>query len=62
MVAPSTLSANNSKRQTDLTANLMQTFETFFSKTTQQNSEIFYPKSPWVCQLNSKYGQNSNLS
>ena len=29
----------------------MQTFEVFFSKTAQQNSEIFYPNSPWVCVI-----------
>ena len=27
----------------------MQTFENLFSKTTQQNAEIFYPNSSWVC-------------
>ena len=43
---------NNSKKQ----------FELQESSTTQQNSEIFYPNSPWVYLLNSKDGQNSKLS
>ena len=29
----------------------MQTFEIFFSKTTQQNSKILQIKSPWVCVI-----------
>ena len=52
---------NNSKRQFELTVNLMQTFENLL-QTIQQNSEIFYPNSPWVCLLNSKDRQNSKLS
>ena len=62
MVATPTLHLNNSKRQFELTANLTETFENLFSKTTQQNSDIFYPNSPWACLLNSKDGQNSKLS
>ena len=29
--------------------NLMQTFENFFSKITEQNSWILHTNSPWVC-------------
>ena len=29
----------------------METSENLLSKTTNQNSEIFYPNSPWVCVI-----------
>ena len=29
----------------------MQTFESLFSKTTQQNSSILHTNSPWVCVI-----------
>ena len=53
---------NNSKRQLELTANLMQTFENLLLQSDQQNYKIFYPNSPRICLLNSKDGQNSKLS
>ena len=44
MVAPPTLKNNS---EFEHVANLMQTFEKLLLQTTQQNSEIFYPNSPW---------------
>ena len=43
---------NNSKRQFEHKANLTQTFQNLLLQTAQENSEIFYLNSPWVCSLN----------
>ena len=51
MLAPTTLSLKKIAKNNLNIVNLMQTFEIFISKTTEQNSYILHTNSPWVCLI-----------